>query len=99
MLTTLRKQKYKLNITMQCESPEAIKTAVTKKLEVGILYEDAVKEGLASGAFKKLRISDLHVEGNSYIVYHKQRPLSANAEVFLNLLRQWRDEKRAKKCD
>jgi len=39
------------------------------------------------------------MEGTSYIVYHKQRPLSSNAEVFLNLLRQWRDEKRTKKCD
>jgi DNA-binding transcriptional LysR family regulator len=96
MLTALRKEEYKLNIAMQCESPEAIKTAVTKKLGVGILYEDAVKEGLASGVFKKLRISGLQMEGTSYIVYHKQRPLSSNAEVFLNLLRQWRDEKRPK---
>ena len=74
MLTALRKQGYKLNIAMQCESPEAIKTAVTKKLGVGILYEDAVKEGLASGVFKKLRISGLQMEGTSYIVYHKQTP-------------------------
>ena len=99
MLTALRKQGYKLNIAMQCESPEAIKTAVSKKLGVGILYEDAVKEGLASGVFKKLRISGLQMEGTSYIVYYKNRPLSSNAEVFLNLLRQWRDEKRATKCD
>ncbi len=99
MLLKLGNQGYRPNIVLRCDSPEAIKSAVNKKLGVGFLYEDAVKEGLASGAFKKLRISDLHVEGNSYIVYHKQRPLSANAEVFLNLLRQWRDEKRAKKCD
>ena len=84
---------------MRCDSPEAIKTAVSKKLGVGILYEDAVKECLAGGVFKKLRISGLSMEGNSYIVYYKQRPLSSNAEVFLNLLRQWRDEKRVKKCD
>ena len=99
MLTALRKQGYKLNIAMQCESPEAIKTAVTKKLGVGILYEDAVKDGLASGVFKKLRISGLQMEGTSYIIYHKSRPLSSNGDIFLNLLRQWRDEKRAKKCD
>src|SRR5439155_20728959 len=93
MLTALRKQGYKLNIAMQCELPEAIKTAVSKKLGVGILFQDAVKEGLASGAFKKVRVSGLPMEGTSYIVYHKQRPLSANGEVFLHLLRQWRDEK------
>ena len=33
------------------------------------------------------------MEGKTYIIYHKNRPLSSNAEVFLNLLRQWRDEK------
>jgi len=44
--------------------------------------------------FKKLRISGLHMEGNSYIVYHKQRPLSSSAEVFLKLLREWRDDKK-----
>ena len=93
MLTALRKQGYKLNIAMQCESPEAIKTAVSKKLGVGILYEDAVKDGLAGGLFKQVHISGLAMEGKTYIVYHKQRPLSANGEVFLNLLRQWRDEK------
>ena len=82
---------------MRCDSPEAIKTAVSKKLEVGFLYEDAVKEGLASGVFKKLRISGLQMEGTSYIVFHKQRPLSSNGEIFLNLLRQWRDEKGTKK--
>jgi hypothetical protein len=33
------------------------------------------------------------MDGNSYIVYHKQRALSTNGDIFLNLLRQWRDEK------
>ena len=78
---------------MQCESPEAIKTAVTKELGVGILYEDAVKDGLASGLFKRVNISGLAMEGKTYIIYHKSRPLSANGDIFLNLLRQWRDEK------
>jgi len=31
------------------------------------------------------------MEGNSYIVYYKQRSLSPSSEQFLNLLRQWRD--------
>ena len=77
----------------------AIKTAVSKKLSVGILYEDAVKDGLAAGVFKQVHISGLLMEGKTYIIYHKSRPLSTSGEVFLSLLRQWRDEKRAKNCD
>jgi hypothetical protein len=37
------------------------------------------------------------MDGHSYIVCHKQRPLSSSGGVFLNLLRQWRDEKATQK--
>jgi hypothetical protein len=40
------------NIVMRCESPEAIKTAVNKKLGVGILYWEVMKEEVARGLFK-----------------------------------------------
>jgi DNA-binding transcriptional LysR family regulator len=96
-LLKLRNEGYRPNIIMRCDSPEAIKTAVSKSLGVGFLYKDAVREGLAIGVFKKLCIPDLPMYGNSYIIYHKQRPLSSSGRVFLNLLRQWRDEKATQK--
>jgi LysR family transcriptional regulator, transcriptional activator of the cysJI operon len=97
MLSALRKKGYKLNIAMLCDSPEAIKTAVSKKLGVGIMYEDALKDGLAAGVFKQVHISGLSMEGKTYIIFHKSRPLSPNGEIFLNLLRQWRDKKATQK--
>jgi len=97
MLSTLRKQGHRLNIAMRCNSPEAIKAAVSKRLGVGILYGDAVKEGLAGGVFKQVHISGLSMERKTYIIFHKSRPLSTNGEIFLNLLRQWRDEKATQK--
>ena len=97
LLVELGNQGYRLNVVLRCDSPEVIKTAVSKKLGVGFLYEDSVKEGLASGVFKKLRISGLQMEGNTYLIYHKNRPLSSNGDIFLNQLRQWRDEKGTKK--
>ena len=87
-LRKMRDEGIKPNILMQCDSPEAIKTAVRKKLGIGILYEDLVKEDLARGSFRRVRISDLPAEVQSYVVYDKQRPLSASAEVFLNILRK-----------
>jgi DNA-binding transcriptional LysR family regulator len=84
----LRDQGLKPNILLRCDSPEAIKTAVLKKLGVGILYEDVVKEGLAQKSFKRVRIADLVTESQAYVVYHKQRPFSGSAEAFLDLLRK-----------
>jgi DNA-binding transcriptional LysR family regulator len=43
VLNTLRKQGYKLNIAMRCESPEAVQSAVTQNLGIGLLYYHAVK--------------------------------------------------------
>ena len=82
LLVELGNQGYRLNVVLRCDSPEVIKTAVSKKLGVGFLYEDSVKEGLASGVFKKLRISGLQMEGTSYIVFHKQRRSRPVARCF-----------------
>jgi DNA-binding transcriptional LysR family regulator len=96
LLLKLRSLGYRPNIVMRCESPEAIKTAVSKKLGVGILYQDVLKENNARGLFKQLRVSDLPIEEKTYVVYHKQRPLSPSAEAFLKLLREWCQAKKTK---
>jgi DNA-binding transcriptional LysR family regulator len=44
LLLKLRSLGYRPNIVMRCESPEWIKTAVSKKLGVGILYQDVLNE-------------------------------------------------------
>jgi len=48
--------------------------------------------------FKKFRVSDLSMEGNSYIVYHKQHPFSSSSEVFqlAPSMARWRKEGRKK---
>ena len=57
---------------------------------VGIMYHDQAKSGVMAGEFKILRIPDLKLEGTMYIVRHKRRPLSANAEEVIGLLRKQR---------
>jgi DNA-binding transcriptional LysR family regulator len=96
MLNELKKRGYKLSIAMRCESPEAVKAAVGQGLGIGFLYYDAVKAAVERGSFKIIQIQGLKMEGQTSIVYHAQRPLSPSAEDFLKLLRQWRDNKRAK---
>jgi DNA-binding transcriptional LysR family regulator len=92
VLNALRKQVYRLNIGMRCESPEAVQIAVTQNFGIGLLYEDAVRAAIERGSFKIIQIRGLEIEGQTYIVYHDQRPLSPYAEKFLRLLRDWRDQ-------
>jgi DNA-binding transcriptional LysR family regulator len=96
LLLKLRSLGYRPNIVMRCESPEAIKTAVTKKVGVGILYQDVLKDTNAGGLFKQLRVSGLPIEGKAYILFHKERPLSPSGEAFLKLLREWCEAKNTK---
>ena len=79
----------KPKVVMRCESPEAIKAAVSKKLGVGILYEDVVKEELKRGLFKRVHISGVPIQGTAYVLYHTERPLSGTGEAFLRVLKQW----------
>jgi LysR family transcriptional regulator, transcriptional activator of the cysJI operon len=95
-LLGVRSLGYRPNIVMRCESPEAIKTAVSKKLGVGILYADALKDAFTRGLFKKIRIAGLSLEGKTYIMCHKQRPLSSSGEAFVKLLKDWCEAKKNK---
>jgi DNA-binding transcriptional LysR family regulator len=94
LLLKLRSLGYRPNIVMRCESPEAIKTAVSKKLGVGILYHEVLKDAFAQGWFKQIHVSDLSIEGKTYIVSNKQRPLSSSGEAFVEILRHWCETKR-----
>jgi DNA-binding transcriptional LysR family regulator len=95
LLRALKKPGQKLNIAMACESPEAIERAVSQRLGIGFLYYDAVREAIERGSFKIINIRGLELVGQTYIIYHKERPLSPNAAEFLKLLRDWRDRNSA----
>jgi hypothetical protein len=72
---------------MECESAEAVKLAVMKCLGVGVLYRDHLKNEVRRGDLKILSIIDLKkIEIESFVVYKKDQPLSANAQEFLGLL-------------
>jgi DNA-binding transcriptional LysR family regulator len=66
--TLLRSQGFRANIVIRCESHEAIKTAVSNKLGVGILYWEVVKEEIARGLFRQVHVSGVKLEANTYIV-------------------------------
>lgn len=83
----LRKRGWVPEIAMRCDSPEAIKAAVRRKMGVGIAFADAVRAEIDSGEFRILKVRGFELEAESYIVYSKTRPLSPLAQEFVELLR------------
>jgi len=70
------------------DSPDAVKVVVAKGTGVGLLYEEAIRPDVQRGTFKILNLPGLKLYARSFIVYHRDRPLSENAREFLKLLRQ-----------
>lgn len=83
-----KRQGFKPNIVMRCESPIAIKNAVKTGLGLGILYEgDAMGPDIKGGELTTLKVPQLRIHFTRFIIYHKEKPLSSPAQEFLALLR------------
>ena len=77
---------HKPNIIMRCGSPGAIRAAVQEGLGVGIVYRANVESELKNGQLKALKFLDLGEKVDIYLLYHKERPLSAAANNFITFL-------------
>ncbi len=85
-LQQLRDRSAVIRIGMHCDGPAEIKAAVAQGMGVGMVFEEALKADAAAGKFKILKVPGLALEGESYVVYSKSRPLGPWAEEFLQLL-------------
>lgn len=85
---TFESRGLKARVVMRCGSPQAIKEAVRTKAGVGVLFKSTVDAELKRGDFKIVRIPGLTVEGQSFIIYRSDTPLSPLAAKFLDLLRR-----------
>jgi DNA-binding transcriptional LysR family regulator len=92
-LNQIRDEGLEFKVAMYCDGPTEIKSAVRQRMGVGIVFEDALKAEIASGEFKILKVCGLELEGESFIVYSKKRPLSPLAQEFCELLRSARSTK------
>jgi DNA-binding transcriptional LysR family regulator len=80
-------------IAIRCDSHDAVKTVVRVKMGLGILYEDVVWAEIKRGDFKVIKLPELNLEGQSFIIQHKDKPLSPNAKDFLALLHEYRGKR------
>jgi DNA-binding transcriptional LysR family regulator len=75
LLRDLQRQGWEPTVAVRCESPDAVKTAVREKVGMGILYQDAVRHDLAKGEFVSVRLSGLKLEGESFVIWHRDKHL------------------------
>jgi len=86
ILRQIESQGLQWNVAMYCESSEALKAAVKGRMGLGIIYRDLVQPELHRREFKVIQVPGLVMHSESYVIYHKDKPLSVNAKAFLALL-------------
>src|SRR5262249_3452198 len=72
-----------LNVALELGSNAAIKDAVKRGLGVAFLSRLCVVRELGAKELRSVAIRGLRLARRFYIVYHRRRPLSAAASVFL----------------
>jgi DNA-binding transcriptional LysR family regulator len=82
--------RHRVPLRMGVELPtiESIKLFVEMKQGVAIVPHMCVKREVASGDLRELRIRQMRVTRKLYLVYRRDRPLSAAAQEMLEVIRQ-----------
>jgi DNA-binding transcriptional LysR family regulator len=95
LLRLIRAKGLKPKVSLRCDSPDAVKAAVKRKMGLGILFKETVEPEVRKGEFKIIKLPGFNLEGQSFIAYRKDRPLSPLAQDFLELLRSRRYKSRS----
>jgi DNA-binding transcriptional LysR family regulator len=75
-----------LQIALELGSNEAIKEAVVRGLGVAVLSSHAVHKELRAGRLHALRVADLPLEREMYVVWDRRRALPIPARLFRHFL-------------
>jgi DNA-binding transcriptional LysR family regulator len=75
-----------LNVALELGSNEAIKEAIADGGAVAVASNLSVRQELADGRLRALRIAGLPLERTMFVVTDRRRALSATAQIFLQFL-------------
>ena len=89
-LDCLKRKGLKPNIALRCDSEETKNAAVKSWLGIGLGFRAAIEQELKRGEFVELPLPGLRLSGNSYMIYHKKRPLTPAGLEFIGMLRKYR---------
>ncbi|AOM81840.1 selenium metabolism-associated LysR family transcriptional regulator [Salisediminibacterium beveridgei] len=74
------------HVVLEIGNTESIKTAVEAGLGVSILSKNTVRKEVESGLFKTFKLEDLTFKRQFYVVYEKDKTLSAVSQRFIELV-------------
>jgi len=75
-------------VALHCQTPATVMEAVRNKIGLGLLYRSTIAAEIKRGNFVMIRCPEIKLEGNSFIIYRRDCPLSQQASEFLDLLRR-----------
>ncbi|OGS07908.1 MAG: hypothetical protein A2270_02550 [Elusimicrobia bacterium RIFOXYA12_FULL_51_18] len=82
----LKEHGVKVNIKMELDNIETIKTAVSSGVGLSILPLSAIREDERESKLHIVRFTDAEVSRALYLIYNKSRKLPASAKAFLEIL-------------
>lgn len=88
VIANLKKQGFRVNIGMCCESPEIVKALVKRQMGLGLLFKETVEPEIRKGEFKIIKVPAKGFQGQSFILYRRDRQLLPVGQAFLELLRK-----------
>jgi LysR family transcriptional regulator, transcriptional activator of the cysJI operon len=89
-LEYLRRKRLRPRIVLRCDSEETKNAAVKKFLGIGLGFRGAIERDIENGDLVELPLPGLRLSGNSYMIYHRKRPLSQAGLEFIGMLRRYR---------
>jgi DNA-binding transcriptional LysR family regulator len=85
---SLQRANVRLNIAMELDHPEAIKQAVMAGLGVAFMSIHAVRDELAGGRLRTVRVRGVRIKRHFHVIHHEPRTLGASARAFMEVLEQ-----------
>ena len=87
-LKKMKERGFELNPVIYCETMETLKAVVKAGMGIGILYAEIAEPDIRQGHLRVIRVPMLNRIINTFVIYHKERPLSPVAKEFLTLMRR-----------
>ncbi|HOP64926.1 MAG TPA: LysR family transcriptional regulator [Spirochaetota bacterium] len=75
-----------LNIVMECSSSEGVREAIINRIGYGFISRIAIERDLKLGKVKIIKIKNLNIERNFYIVTSKAKILTEPASQFVKMI-------------